>query len=165
MNLLPKQRGFTLMELITVIVIVGILSVAALPRFFDRDMFDSRGFHDQVISTLRYAQKAAVAQHRYVCVTFAANSVALTWGVNATCAGGGLTMPSGGTGVTNANVTITAPAAGNISFDCLGRPRQTGNALATCVPGNHVDVLAAIQTVGISGATDISIEPETGYVH
>ncbi len=162
---LLQQRGFTMTELITIIVIVGILAVAALPRFFDSDAFSSRGFRDQVISTLRYAQKTAIAQHRFVCVGFSTDNVALTWGVDSSCAGGALTMPSGGTGVSNANVAITAPAAGNISFDCLGRPRKTGNALATCVPGNHVDVLAATQTVGISGATDIKVEPETGYVH
>ncbi|MEK7810720.1 MAG: prepilin-type N-terminal cleavage/methylation domain-containing protein, partial [Pseudomonadota bacterium] len=57
-----KQRGFTLVELITVMVIVGILAVVALPRFFDKNTFDSRGYADQVISTLRFAQKVAVAQ-------------------------------------------------------------------------------------------------------
>ncbi len=30
-----KQRGFTIVELIMVIVILGIVSAVALPRFFD----------------------------------------------------------------------------------------------------------------------------------
>lgn len=168
MTVRTQQRGFTLIELVTVIVIMGILAVAAVPRFFDVSIFESRGFRDEVISTLRYAQKAAVAQHRFVCANFSANSVNLTWGTNATCAGGVMALPSGGTSVSNANVTITAPAAGNISFDCLGRPREKGHAAAataTCVPGNQAAVLAASQSVGILGETAITIERETGYVH
>ena len=161
------QQGFTLTELITVIVLVGILSAVALPRFFDNNVFQSRGFADQVLSTLRYAQKAAVAQRRFVCATFAANSVTLTHGPASNCAGGGLTGPDGATpyAVANAGIAIPPPAAGNISFDCLGRPRSVGDAAATCAPGNVVGVLDADQVVTVAGAPAITIERETGYVH
>ena len=50
------QRGFTLIELIMVMVVVGILAVFVAPRFFDANVFKSRGFADQVQATLRYAQ-------------------------------------------------------------------------------------------------------------
>ena len=39
-----RQRGFTLIELIMVMVIVGILAVFVAPRFFDAGLFRSRGF-------------------------------------------------------------------------------------------------------------------------
>ncbi len=64
------QRGFTLVEMIMVIVIAGILAAVVAPRFFDNTVFQSRGFADQVQASLRYAQKVAIAQHRNVCVTF-----------------------------------------------------------------------------------------------
>ena len=67
-----RGRGFTLVELIAVMVVVGILAVAALPRFFDRNVFEARGFLDETRALLRYAQKTAVSQRRTVCVAFAA---------------------------------------------------------------------------------------------
>lgn len=162
------QQGFTLVELITIMVLIGILATVALPRFFDNDVFQARGFGDQVLSTLRYAQKTAIAQHRFVCVTFGASSVTLTHGVNAAC-GANLTGPTGATpySVAHASIAITPPDAGNISFDCLGRPRNAGAAFAaaTCAPGNVFFVLPADQTVTVAGAPAITIERETGYVH
>lgn len=160
------QPGFTVVELITVIVIVGIIAAIAAPRFFDRNVFDSRGFYDQVVSTLRYAQKAAIAQHRFVCVTFTANSINLTQGTNSNCtiAAGALTSPSGTPyPLTSSNATFSSFPATGFSFDCLGRPRSISPPLGAC--GDSIGVLAVNQTVQVLGASLITVEAETGYVH
>lgn len=142
------SRGFTLVELITIMIIVGILAVAAIPRFFERNTFDSRGFRDQVISTLRYAQKAAIAQHRFVCVTFTPNSIALSQGANNTC---GTPLPSlSGQGnyiVTAPTVDVTLSGYADFSFNALGAP-------SVPQPG-----------ITVSGNPAIMVEAETGYVH
>jgi len=147
-----NQHGFTMVELITVMIIIGILAAAAVPRFFDSNTFSSRGFHDQLISTLRYAQKIAIAQRSTVCVVDTATEIDVFAADCATplnvlakqkCAIDGIDYlnkicaPSG--------VTITS-AHGSLSFTGLGSTPA-----------------AKIYTV--SGANSITVEAETGYVH
>ena len=163
-RLLVQQHGFTLVELITIIIIIGIVAVAAAPRFFDRNVFDSRGFHDQVISTVRYAQKTAIAQRRFVCVTFPANNqISLSFGDTNACTGGALLRPSGKAyPLTNNNATF-APLPSDFSFDCLGRPRDMTTP-ATCGSAAGILTLPRIVTVNNYG-TSITVEQETGYVY
>ncbi len=55
------MRGFTLIELILVIVIAGILAAVVGPRFFDRQVFDQRLYYEESLGAVRYAQKLALA--------------------------------------------------------------------------------------------------------
>ena len=50
------QLGFTLVELIMTMIVIGILGAVAAPRFFNTNVFQSRGFADQAQATLRYAR-------------------------------------------------------------------------------------------------------------
>jgi len=144
------QRGFTLIELISVMVIVGILAVFAAPRMFNANAFQSRGFSDQVQATLRYAQKIAIAQRRNVCVAMTTTSVSLTI---ATVAGAAsacvnpLPLPQGGNSITTpvSTITLTSSSA-NFIFNGLGS--------------------TTAQTISVLGeANAIIVEAETGYVH
>lgn len=72
-----SQRGFTLVELVMAIVILGIISATALPKFFSISTFQERGFFDDTLSAIRYAQKLAVASGCNVQVVIAANQFAL----------------------------------------------------------------------------------------
>ncbi len=143
-----QQRGFTLVELVMTMIIVGILGAVVAPRFFDSNVFQSRGFADQVQAALRYAQKVAIAQRRFVCSTFTASSLTLTVGATAAC-GTPLVSLDGA-----ASTVITAPAGivftavpAAFNFNALGAP-------------------SVGQVISITGATNtIAIEAETGYVH
>jgi MSHA pilin protein MshC len=146
-----RRRGFTLVELIVAIILVGLLAAVAAPRFLSKSAFESRGFFDQAQATVRYAQKLAVAQRRsiFVCVSASVISVSATSGCPTT-----LLDPSG----TGAQLKATAPAGVSLSgtagvnFDGLGKP----NAGAT---------ITITSTVPNDPARRVVIEAETGYVH
>lgn len=57
------QSGFTLLELIMVIILMGILAVSARAAFTGPDRFTGKIVQDQVISSLRLAQQAALAKN------------------------------------------------------------------------------------------------------
>lgn len=140
------QRGFTLVELIMTMVIIGILAAVAAPRFFDTNVFQSRGFADQVKATLRYAQKAAIAQHRNVCAyTTGPHSLALNITVTTSC-DTALNLPSGSVNYVDAPSGVTfLMTSTSVNFDALGRPNAAASATV--------------------GTTTITVEAETGYVH
>lgn len=74
------QRGFTLVELVTTLVIIGIVAAYAMPRFLDNQsiVFSERGYADEVASALRYAQRIATASRCPVSITInAANYTAV----------------------------------------------------------------------------------------
>lgn len=150
MNITARKSGFTVVELVVIIVIAGILATAAAPLFFDLSTYNNRGFADQVISTLRYAQKAAVAQHQYVCIAFTSNSVTLTTGATSAC-GTPLTSPTGQApfSISSANASFAATPAGYY-YNWLGQPSFSGTPLSISINGY---------------ATAIAVEAETGYVH
>lgn len=63
-----KARGFTLPELIIVMVVMGIVAAAAAPSLVQWNSIDELGFRDDLRAMLRHAQRLAVAQNRDVCV-------------------------------------------------------------------------------------------------
>ena len=70
-------RGFTVIELVAVIVVVGIMAAFAAPRFMQNEAFDARTYTDQNLAMLRYAQKLAIAQNRPVFALLTPNRIAL----------------------------------------------------------------------------------------
>jgi MSHA pilin protein MshC len=55
-----RTRGYTVVELVTVIVILAIVAAITGPRFFGTRVFSGRGYANEVASALRYSQKIAV---------------------------------------------------------------------------------------------------------
>jgi prepilin-type N-terminal cleavage/methylation domain-containing protein len=70
-----RHSGFTLVELIMVIVLVGVLAVAAVPRMFDLSMWRLRAFADDMQSTTAAMQRRALAQRRPIRASFSTTGV------------------------------------------------------------------------------------------
>jgi len=161
-------KGFTLIELIMVIVLAGILAVFVFPRFSNTAL-PERGFHDAVWSTLAHARRTAVASRRFTCVTVSAGTgsaatVAVTRDVNdpdsvaaINCTSAvALPGPNRGCSATNlvcAPTNVTLGGTASLIFDPLGR-------LVTS-PGV---VAGAAASITVSNQNNVTVQPETGYV-
>ena len=152
-------RGFTLIELVMVIVLVGVLAVAVVPNLSILKSFDEAGYRDKVRGALEYARKSAVSQRRNVQVTLAANSLTFRVANDVSDVAAGSTYPRDLT----LPVADRACAATNMVCAPSG-VTMTGTASVTFSPLGRPSAAAAYTVTGTSALT-VTVEAETGYVH
>lgn len=147
-----RESGFTMVELIVVIVVAGVIAAVAVPRLIDNRTFQSRDFYERAIAVVRQAQKVAVARRATstpVRVCVAAGSISAGTGVNCTTL-----LPDPVTGATlsfSAPAGVTLSPTGTYTFDGLGQPNAAFTInIASTVPGDP--------------ARQISVAALTGYV-
>ena len=143
------EAGYSLVELVLVIVILATIGMLAGPRFFDNDAFDERGYYDELASALRYAQKVAVASGCRVAVDITVNTYALSQqaplGGHCDPADAGfpvaVRLSTGDTvsGIAPAGI-VTAPAI-SLVYDALGRTNFATNR--TLLVGSRTLVIQA----------------------
>ena len=149
-------RGFTLVELVSVIAVTSIIFAVASPRFANGDIFETRGDAGLLSSTLRYAQKTAIAQRRNVYVIHnnaVPDTVSLCFDTACNQAVINPETTAAYVFTSSKNVDITSDNA-SLGFDSLGRavPNSTVNYQATNRKNNAQSVT-------------VTVEADTGYIH
>ena len=157
-----RSSGFTLIELITVITIIGVLAVVDGPRFASSDVYEERTFLDDLSAALQYARAKAAGSGCITQVDF--TSSGFTVSVDSDC---NSSNGFAATAVTNPGDYTTgfserAPLPSGSSYVATvdpilfdGRGRAMNSAL---------NVLSAAAQVTVGG-TVITVEGATGYVH
>lgn len=133
------ERGFTLIELITVIILVSIISVSVFSRLGSVSSANLQASRDDIIAALFFAQQTAMARSNIQLIV-TANSVSVTENgipIVVHSKGYPLTLASG----------VTATAA-SLTYDKLGRTTATTIGLSST-----------------SGASASIVVEASGYAH
>lgn len=155
-------QGFTLVELIVTMLIVGIMGVFVAGRMDSFSAFGEKGLHDSLKAGLQFARKAAVAKRRNVCVATAGGTATFTID----------TRPP----ETAAAVFCDGSSEVNLNLPSRDRNCPADNQIcaptgmtASCAPATfQFDALgraSAAVACASTGQPNIAVTQETGYVH
>lgn len=141
-----RQQGFTLIELVMVIVIVGALAVFALPRMLDLTAWRLRAFSDEMQSSTAAMLRLALAQRKPVIATFSTTGVVYAYVSGGSL--GGVNCPAA------VSACLTGASAGTATFNAL----NAGNTVTS--PG----VLNIDVTNGTTTHYSFRLETDTGLM-
>lgn len=152
-----SQRGFTLVELVAVLVLVAVLAVVALPRFEGALALRGTAWRDQVLAALRHAQHLSQGHRRLVCASVATGAVTLTIASAnpASACDSAVAGPDGNAAWAReaSGIATAISPAGPLYFQPSGRITSDGAGRT-----------AVNASITISGESAITVVGETGHV-
>ncbi|MHB1653745.1 MAG: pilus assembly FimT family protein [Desulfitobacteriaceae bacterium] len=172
MRALRKQKdlehclGFTLMELMLVIAVVGILAVVAVPKYSAMtNRYHLESSAQQVAGSLRYAKQLAMDQRKYIAVVFNQGSVQ-NYEVKVDGSGGLLSANAIGETVRFDSGVVFASGQGLNTSDLVPGPYTffSNKGFLGTVSGSDPASPVNIFLGKAGGTISIQIVPQTGYV-
>ena len=166
-SLEPAARGFTLIELVLVLILVGIMSVYAAPKISNLGLFADTGFRDQAVSALQMGRKYAIAQRRNVRVALSGNSLTFTIDqLNDDPNAGGtfvpLAMSSGKFASVGSACAANQVCAGSSSVALAGPALLTYSPLGLASASSYQ---YSVSDSSAGYAASITVDPQTGYAY
>jgi len=152
-----KENGFTILEIVIVIIIVGILSVFASSRWGSTSL-STDGQGEQIANDIRYAQALAMTRndrYRFVRTSATTYQVLNSAGTAISLAGG--TTTTLGTGISFG--AFTNLPSNLVAFDGKGAPYTT-----TGSPGTALAATGSIPVTSGGNTSTVTITPQTGRV-
>ena len=155
--------GFTMVELVVTILILGIIATVAGSKFFSKKAFDELGFASAAAASVRYAQKLATTSGCNIGVKVWQDGSNGRYAVNRGVNCGettNFTLAVKALGETAWQASSGKAVVSNgidLYFDAVGRPYQNGSIS----PMVGDDVFS----IGASSANHYTVEAETGFVH
>lgn len=144
------------------LVIVGVLAVAASSKSFSTIDYERRVYYDEVLNSVRYARKLAVATNSHIQVNLTSTSITLQNRIEGgSCASGTTFTPitdpatrtSGYVKAAPSTVTLTFSANWPIYFNGLGQ----------AVRASDCSVIST-GTITVVGGNAVTVVGETGFV-
>lgn len=142
-----KKGGFTMIEVVAALLIIGIISAVAVTRMMSTSAYDLSSELEVVKNHLRYAQIRAMNTDSVWGINFTSSTTYyLFQGANSPTA---VLLPGENTTTVNlapkSALQITPPSGGRVTFDSYGSPGGT------------------TITIGTTGGT-ITVEKNTGFI-
>ena len=150
------SRGFTMLELVIVVLLLAVLSAVALPRLGGALAVRGPAWREQVQAALRQAHSVAQGHRRLVCVAIASQAVTLTI-ANANPASSCNSPLAGGDGDSRWAWDSNAPATTGTPATLYFQPdgRVTSDGAGTTVVN---------ASISIGGEATVTLVGETGHV-
>jgi MSHA pilin protein MshC len=120
----PAQCGFSMVELIVVMLVLGLLAAVALPRLTDRSVLQERAARDQLRALIGAARQRAITQAREVCLLAAPAQAQIVY-VSGNACNPALPVPApDGSGAWRVAMPLGVNLGGAmlLRFDNRGRP-------------------------------------------
>ena len=168
-----NRKGFTLIELVMVLVVIGIMAGVVIPRLGNMRTTNASSFADKLRVDIRYAQNLAMTRGKRTRVDFTASSYTVSQDTSA--AGNCSTMttvtdPAGSAALSvalnagsYAGITI-GPSMACLEYDSIGKPYvcgAVGGPCSTALGGMTITVIAN----GATTVDTVTVWAQTGAVN